>query len=266
MTENVGYLDILSGIDEIRKGDIVYVVSDVLALSIQCRERGERFDIQKFIDSILDKVGEEGTVLFPTFNWDFCKGKTFDYKKTVSKTGALGNAALKRQDIKRSKHPIYSFAVWGKYQEKLTSMDPADAFGPGTIFEFLHKNHAKALVVGLTTMEGLTFCHYVEQIVGVPYRYLKNFTADYVDAEGNCSAKTYSMYVRDLDMDPRHINGFLPLGKILEQLGVSKNYEFGGIPFHVVNLEAMFEVEKIDILCNDSRNMYVYNHLDGGAK
>ena len=261
MGEYISYQNIIDQIDDIQKGDIVYLVSDILELSVVTKENGEKFDRNLFIDTLLRKVGPEGTVLIPTFNWGFCKGELFDIRKTVSRTGALGNAAIRRDDFKRTKHPIYSFMVWGKDQKKLTDMDPKDGFGPGTIFEYMHREKAKALVVGLHTMAGLTFCHYVEQMVGVPYRYLKDFTAKYIDEQGNSSVKTYSMYVRDLEMDPRYIDEFRPLGNILEALNVSVNYDFNGIEFHVVDLETMYKVEEIDILCNDSRNMYVYNHI-----
>lgn len=261
MEQYIAYEKIMDKIDRIEEGDIVYVVSDVLQLSIACRENKERFDINRFIDTILAKVGPEGTVLIPVFNWGFCKGETFDISKTISRTGALGNAALKRADFKRTKHPIYSFMVWGKDMEVLAAMDYKEAFGQESIFGYMHQNHAKALVIGLPTMSGLTFIHYVEQMVGVPYRYSKDFTAVYIDGEGVESTKTYSMYVRDLDMDPRHIDGFLPLGKILEQLNVSRTYYMNDIEFHAVDLENMYKIAEIDITLNDSRNMYHYNHL-----
>ncbi len=259
MKEYVSYDEIVKKIEDIKEGDIVYVVSDVLALSIVSKEAKVKFDINKFIDSILEKVGEEGTVLIPTFNWGFCKGETFDIKKTVSKTGALGNAALKRSDFKRSKHPMYSFAIWGKDKEILTTMDYKEGFGEGSIFEYLYEKKAKAFVIGLPTLSGLTFIHYVEQCVGVPYRYSKDFTANYIDENGCESQKTYAMYVRDLDMDPKHIEGFKPLGEILEKLGVSKTYFFNDIEFHIVDLENMYTITKMDITLNDSKNMYVYN-------
>lgn len=261
MDKYISYENIIGCFDEIARGDIVYVVSDVLALSVKARENKERMDLNRLIDSILNKVGPEGTVLIPTFNWDFCKGETFDIRKTVSRTGALGNAALKRADFKRSKHPLYSFMIWGKDRELLTEMDPKDAFGADSVFGYLHRNKAKALVIGLPTLSGLTFIHYVEQMVGVPYRYSKDFTAGYVDANGSESQKTYSMYVRDLDMDPRHIDGFRPLGDILEYKGISINYCINEVEFHIVDLERMYAVVEDDIVNNDSKNMYYYNHL-----
>ena len=162
MNEYIPYERIIEQIDDIKQGDTVYIVSDILALSIASRENGERFDIQKFIDSILKKIGEDGTILIPTFNWGFCKGETFDIRKTVSKTGALGNAAMKRKDFKRTKHPIYSFMVWGKDKELLTNMDYQEGFGQDSVFDYMYKKKAKALVIGLPTLSGLTFIHYVE--------------------------------------------------------------------------------------------------------
>lgn len=261
MEQYISYKKIVGQIRDIQKDDKVYLVSDILELSIIAKENGEKFDMNIFIDSLIEKVGPEGTIMIPTFNWGFCKGELFDIRKTVSRTGALGNAAMRRADFKRTKHPIYSFMVWGKDKELLTEMDPKDGFGPGSVFEYMHREKAKSLVVGLHTMAGLTFCHYVEQAVGVPFRYVKDFTAEYIDADGNKEMRTYSMCVRDLDMDPQYVDEFRPLGNILEALNVSVNYKFNGIEFHVVDLVNMYKVEEIDILLNDSRNMYVYNHI-----
>lgn len=258
MTELIPYESILQQIQDIKKGDIVYLVSDIIKLAMVYKKEKQDFSMSLFLDSIIDKIGQEGTLLVPTFNWDFCQGKAFDIKKTVSKTGALGNAAIKHPLFKRSKHPIYSFCIWGKDQDYLTSIDPKDAFGEDSIFAYLHEKKAKALVVGIPPMHGLTFCHYVEQKVGVPYRYLKDFTAAYTDYEGILSEKTYSMYVRDLVRNPQYKNRFENLGNILMQLNISKQYEFNGVPFHVVDLENTYIVIEMDIKLNDSGNLYTY--------
>ena len=65
------YEEIINQINEIGKGDIVYLISDVLNLAKQTAQNGERFDKNAFIDSILRKVGEEGTVLITTVSWRF---------------------------------------------------------------------------------------------------------------------------------------------------------------------------------------------------
>lgn len=254
----IPYQEIVMQIDEIKKGDIVYVVSDILELTKNARNNGERFNIAFFVKSLQEKVGEEGTLLFPTFNWEFCKGKAFDYKRTPGKTGALGNKVLRIEGFKRSKHPIYSFAIWGNKQKELCEIDPPNSFGENTVFDFLHDNYAKALIIGLPSLVGLTYLHQIEKKVGVPYRYDKEFTAIYIDEFGKSEEKTYSMYVRDLDMNPLHINGFEPLARWIEEENKSRRYEFNGVEFHTLKLRDIAPMIEADILSNDSKKMYHY--------
>ena len=113
---------------KIEKGDVVLLTSDITDLFLQCQDNGEILDVNILLDHFKEAVGEEGTLLIPTYNWGFCQGKPFDYKKTPSKTGAIGNAALRRKDFIRTKHPIYSFAVWGKDADKLVAMDNIESW------------------------------------------------------------------------------------------------------------------------------------------
>lgn len=248
-------------IDDIKEGDIVYVISDVLELAKISRMHGEKFDAQQFLDTIMKKVGIEGTILIPTFNWDFCEGKKFDYKNTPGKTGALGNAALKNTKFKRTCHPVYSFAVWGHKQGEISLIDVEDSFGKGTIFDYLYRNKAKSLVIGLNALEGLTMVHYVEQIVGVPYRYFKEFEGKYIDGNGIEQKKKMQMYVRDLSIDPEE--DMEHLSQILEDLKISNTRMINGIPFRVVLLEQACQIVKIDVELNGSKNLYQFKNIRG---
>lgn len=250
----ISYTKILEQIDDIEEGDIIYVISDVLELAKISRLHGEKFDAQQFLDTLMKKVGMHGTILVPVFNWDFCEGKPFDYRNTPGKTGALGNAALKNMEFKRTRHPVYSFAVWGNRQNEICSIDVEDSFGSGTIFDYLYKNKAKSLVIGLNALEGLTMVHYVEQIVGVPYRYFKEFEGRYIDCEGIEQKKKMLMYVRDLNIDPEE--DMVHLSQILEDLKISNTRIINGIPFRVVLLEQTCQIIKMDIELNGSRNLY----------
>lgn len=241
-------------IKDINQGDLVYVISDVLELAKVTRNNGEKFDAKDFLSTLIHKVGKEGTVVIPTFNWDFCEGKTFDYNKTSGKTGALGNAALKDERFKRTKHPIYSFAVCGRGQEDICSIDTEDSFGESTVFGYLYRNNAKAFVIGLNALEGLTMVHYVEQIIGVPYRYFKTFEGKYIDEQGAEQIKRASMYVRDLKIDPEE--DMEHLSQILEDLNISRTKIINGIPLRVVLLRQTCEIVKMDIELNGSKNLY----------
>lgn len=256
MGEYISCLHIMDCLNEIQTGDIIYVVSDVLELAKSAREHGERFDRDAFLSDLQKKVGEQGTIMIPTFNWDFCRGIAFDYYNTPCRTGALGTAALRRKDFIRTKHPIYSFAVWGKDAEYLAAQDEKNSFGENSLFDYMYKNDAKALVIGLDAMDGLTFMHHVEQMVGVPFRYDKVFAADYTDQENKTTRKEYTMYVRDLEIDAKeHTKHF---SELLEDLNISRTKMINGVPFRIVYLRPLYELEKMDILYNDCRNLYRY--------
>lgn len=186
---------------KINKGDIVFFTSNITSIAFDAAMNKKSFDINLIIDLLIEKVGENGTLLFPVYNWDFCGGKAFDYKNTVSKTGIIGNEALKRNDFKRTKNALYSFAVWGKDKDYLCSLDPVISLGKNTVFEYMHLNNAINVVLDVAFSDHYTVCHYVEQLLGVPYRYNKYFKSDYIDEHGNVSKKTYSMCVRYLELD-----------------------------------------------------------------
>ena len=98
--------------------DQVYLPScfDIKKILIHYKKQKEKLNPNLILDSVLSKIGDDGTLLLPTFNWDFCNGKEFNYFKTPSKSGSLTKVALSRNDFIRTKNPIYSFAVSGKSQ------------------------------------------------------------------------------------------------------------------------------------------------------
>lgn len=194
----VSYLQIVNHID-IHRGDHILVSSDMSKLAYHCRKNGELFDGNLFIDTLMQKIGPTGTLVFPTYNWDFCKGIAFDYTKTKSAVGALTNIALERADFIRTKHPIYSFVVWGASQEVLCNLDNIGSFDAESPFHFFYQHDFKNLFIDVDYNHAATFVHYCEEKVGVPYRFHKPFSADYVDEFGVKSVRTYTMYVRNLD-------------------------------------------------------------------
>lgn len=249
-------MDWLRSFDWIKKGDCVYVISDMLELAKVFRAQGKRLVLDDLLEALQELTGEEGTLLFPAFNWDFCKGVGYDHHKTPVRTGALPKAALQRKDFARTSHPIYSFAVWGAHKDELLSNDSLDSFGPGTIFEQMLQWDARALVIGMAALRGNTYIHHVEQTVGVPYRYNKEFTGDYTDQAGVCERRTYRMYVRDLELDPRHIDGFRPLEEKMSREGLIQTAFYETVPCHLMRIADLDRAVRQDILENDSKNMY----------
>jgi len=237
----------------INKGDVILIHSNILPILYKHAEKED--DIQKvtnkFIDILIDIVTEEGTILLPTFNWDFCKGKAFSYKKTKSKVGSLTNVALKRADFKRTKHPIYSFTIWGNFKNYLCSLDTKNSYGKDSPFGFLHEQNGKILLINVDYQSSFTFAHYVEEQLNVGYRYHKDFSAGYIDEEGNESKKTYDIFVRDLD---RGVTTWVnPMGKILEDEEIAQVFVIEGNTFVVMKAKDAFDRIKIEL----QRNPYL---------
>lgn len=240
----------------LEKGDSVWLSSDAKTLLYSSLENGGTGDLNELIDGITDVIGPGGTLLIPTFNWDFCNGKTFDIRKTPCKTGIIGKVALKRDDFKRTRHPLYSFAVWGKDKEELCGMDNKSSFGADSPFTYCRDHNTKNVFIDVECQHSFTFVHYVEEQAGVPYRYLKDFTAGYIDYDGAESLRTYSMNVRDLSMDV--FITIYPLEEDFIRAGASKRYSVNEIPMKTIEMGKTYDIIYDDVVNNKSRKICTY--------
>lgn len=235
-------------------GDVVLLSSDIMQLTFTSVRNGERFDREAFLESILAAIGPEGTLLVPTYNWDFCHGVPFDYHKTPCKTGTLGTVALKHPAFRRTQHPLYSFAVAGRDRDLLCAMQNVSSFGPDSPFGYLERNRAKNIIIGIHYTDCFTFVHHMEEVCGIStYRFQKTFTAPYIDSEGRESTRSYSMLVRNYDT---YLETDLTLiGEKMEQAGAARLLVLNDIPCRIVDLAAAAPVIKDDILNNASRGL-----------
>lgn len=234
---------------ELQNDDTLLIGSNITKFGYELYKRKIKFNPDEFIDE-LQKYLNRGTILFPTFNYDFCRGEPFDYKNSLPQNmGALSNRAFKREDFKRTKHPIFSFMVWGKYQKELVNLNNISSFGIDSPFGFLYLKKAKMLLIDVEYNHSFTYLHFVEQQAGVDYRYNKIFEAPYIDENGKKEIKKYSMLVRDLKKGV--VNNSNPLGKILEEKGISKVYNvLGESVWRVVDLNRSFDIIKNEAIYN----------------
>ncbi len=242
----------------LKRGDSVWISSDVKELLYNCIKHEDDTDLNVLLDSVIDIIGPEGTILVPTFNWDFCKGKTFDIRKSPSQTGSIGKIALKREDFKRTRHPIYSFAVWGAGADELVAMDNRSSFGNDGPFRWCRDHDTKNVFIDVECQHSYTFVHYVEEVVGVPYRYLKNFTAGYIDENGEESVRTYSMHVRDLKADI-YVTIY-PYEEDFIKARASRRYEVNGIPMKTVSIGKTYGIILDDVRYHNSSKLCTYSY------
>lgn len=239
----------------IMKGDRVFISSAVRQLIRICRENGDDEDLNVLIDAFINAVGEEGTVIFPTYNWDWCKGCDFDYIHTPSQVGALSSTALGRSDFKRTRHPIYFFAVWGRDQEYLCNLENKSAFGADSPFAYFVEKNVKNVIINVEFKHSFTFVHFVEEQLweSVSYRYMKNFRANYIDEFGEVSKRVYSMMVRSYWWEVvEEVDNF---EDDFISNGAQVNHNINGLKFAVIDLAKTYPIIKNDILYNGSKKL-----------
>ncbi len=242
---------------EIKRGDLIYVSSDITFLPLMLKKNGCRLSVDHVLNEIVDQlqsvVSEEGTVVFPLFSWAFCRGETFDCRNTPGEVGAFSNWVFRnRSDFARTRHPIYSFLIWGKCKEDLVNIDNQESWGIDSPFQYMYDRGAKQILLGCTLQRGFTFVHYIEQKLRVPYRHHKIFVGGYIDQNGKRTIRAYSMYVRDLD---QKIKGYLP-DSILREEGMATDGSDPGIKLFNVNVRACCDYIENDFISNGGRNCY----------
>ncbi len=230
----------------VHKGDLLYVSSDITMLMYRMgREYGIKDKkakndfLNRFVDALQDMTGAEGTLMIPMFTWSFCRGADYDVRTTPGEVGALGNWILEnRMDFKRTAHPLYSFMTAGKDADLLCGMNNKTAWGEDSPFGYLHRKGGKNLLFHVTMERCFTFTHYVEQCIGAPYRYMKDFRGTYVDADGNRSDRIYTMFVRDLEIDSKQVTP----DDCLDRAGAAVSAEYDRHPLKLVDLKKAYPV------------------------
>ena len=211
----------------------------------------EKLKIEK--GSILLLTENSLTLLIQTFDWRFCKGEKWDIKNSRSKTSFMGNTALKRDDFIRTKHPIYSFAVTGKYKNKLANLENIGSFDKNSPFHFMYKKKAKMIIIDIPLHGSFTFAHFVEEMEQVDYRYNNGFVSTYIDSQGEESIRSYDMFVRDLEK--KLIVDHKPLEKLFIKNNVMEKYIVNKLHIIYVDLFEAYNLIKNDIRHNNSKSL-----------
>lgn len=234
---------------DIKKNDRLLISSNLLPILSRYKKENKIFNPNILLDSLINRVGKEGTILIPAFNFDFCSGKVYDYVNSPPTTGSLARIALKRHEFKRTIHPIHSYLVFGKDQNYLCNLKNISSFGCESPFNYMHKNEVKNFFIGINYKKALTIVHYCEEKVGVDYRYLKEFKSYYINEKREKKFKSYKMYARK-NLEDSIETGINPiLDDLLIEKNAYKNYNINNIEFNLVNLKIT-----ADILINDLKN------------
>ena len=226
-------------------GDILLVHSDISVFG-RLASYNRDFLFSALIDILKNVVTPEGIILMPTFSYSFCEDKVFELDTTKSKVGALTEYFRTCPEVVRTMHPIFSFAIWGKNKESYLSISK-DSFDQDSVFGKIHKNRGKILFLG-APFQSCTFIHYIEQIHGVPYRYIKKFPG-VIKSTNSEYMDEYFYFVRDLDLEKNELD-LSRLEKYLVQKKVIRSTCIGNGRVLLIDSEQLYS-ETWDLLNND---------------
>ncbi len=213
--------DLISKFKElgIKEGDVILVHSSFNSLGNISNDPDE------VINALLTVLGKNGTLIVPTFNFDFCNGKLFNVNETPSQMGIITEFVRKNPSSIRTKDPVYSFAIMGKLKDELGKLVYDSCYGKDSMFSQLRKYNGKILIIGLAYNDSMTFFHHIEEMEGCDYRYFKEFSGNIIDFDGINKKTKIKIFVRNLEKKVE--TDVDKMGVILENDGLVNSIKIG---------------------------------------
>jgi aminoglycoside 3-N-acetyltransferase len=252
---------VTDGTQNLFEGALIREGSTLLLHSSTARLlRQHRVTPVQILEAILDRLGAEGTLLLPLFNFDFTNGVPFDVRSTPSHMGALTEAGRAWPGSVRTGHPVYSFAAIGKHADQFARVDNKSAYGAQSPFSILRQLDGEIAVIDLPDQNSMTFYHHVEEMMEVPYRFHKEFTGEYTDWAGETAQRTYSIFVRDLDAGVR--TSVDRMGDRLWAQGLYRGEKpKAGTGMRIIGANAMFE-EVSKVIASGKAEQFLFEYAE----
>jgi aminoglycoside 3-N-acetyltransferase len=222
----------------IGKGDCLFVHSGLKSLGKFVPPAGKN-SLDALLDAFVQAIGEDGTLVVPTFNFGFCKGKAFDLQHTPSEgMGAFSEFIRLKPEALRSRHPFQSVAAVGRLAAAIAGAQGRSAFAPGGAFDVMLKHGCKIVFFGVYFVE--TFAHVAEERALVPYRFWKTFTGEFVDGETSRRIQV-DFFARKLELVPEPVLDIEKLGRFLRDRKIIASAGLGSGSVSVCNAQALVD-------------------------
>ena len=223
---------------KIKKGDTIFFHGDSMGL-FQVKGSGPKEKTDFFWKCVIEFIGKNGTIIVPSFTYSINKKKIFDTNKTKSKIGQFSEDFRKNNLSGRTSDPIFSVCVYGKDKIKIKKLPYSNSFGKNSIFDYLYLNNVKLICLGCG-LEAVTFLHYVEQALNVPYRKFKIFNAKILDKKRKIINKKIKFFCIPDNKDYNYDLNILEKEMIKKRkicasnFGRIKSYSFKAVDFFTI--------------------------------
>lgn len=243
----------------IEKNDTVLVHSDIA--SFGTTENFSRKDaLNIFYESFMEVLGSEGTLCVPAYFYEYARfGIPYDISLSpVSKElGVFSKFINSLPESKRSCNPLAAVAAVGKNAEYICEIKNRHNYGEDSAFNRLHKLNAKIVMLG-TSLNSVTFVHYVEYHVGVPHMYNKIYNIPVLNnGEVIFDWSISSVRYLNADVSYSRLNGdeMTQTSDILSKYNIIKYQQYLENKIYVSNAEVLYNTFSNGIVLNP------YEHL-----
>ena len=193
--------DVLWALEDsgLERGDTVFITTGLGMLGrpdgVSSAEELNQF----FFDCFRELLGDEGTILIPTYSYTFggstlSKPVLYDPAKTPAKIGPFPEFFRQQSGVQRTLDPMMSVSGLGPACDDLFKALPKTSYGKDSIFDRLIKTEAKCCSVGLGA-NWTPFIHHLDWLMKVPFRYDKIFFGQ-IKADGKIVDTTWNYFVR----------------------------------------------------------------------
>lgn len=222
----------------IQKGDEVFIHSNLGFFGKLENCTNKEYLCETFLTAIQNVIGENGTIIVPTFSYSFCKGELFEPQKTKSGCGMFAEYIRKQKDAVRSMEPNFSVASLGANNSYLEQIGH-EAFGKNSFWEKWNDGN-RGKILNLNFDCGSTFVHFIEHENDVPYRYNKSFNGEILLEDGKKKRDYYVHYVYDKEREIDAPN-FSRLDQLCKTEKICKSAKLGKGNINVMNTNQYFE-------------------------
>jgi len=232
----------------IKKGDTVFFHGNSMAI-FQVEGSDSKSKTNFFWKSVFNYLGKNGTVIVPSFTYSINRNDFFDNKKSISKIGQFSEDFRKIYLPDRTNDPIFSVCVYGKQSKIIKKLPYKDSFGKNSIFDYLYSENVKLICLGCE-LKVVTFLHYIEQSLQVPYREFKIFNTKVLNKKNKIINTKIKFFCR-----PANSNYSYNLNKLKKEMVKQKKLcicKFGRIKSYSFKARDFFEICK-NILKNNNK-------------
>lgn len=216
------------------RGKNIIIHSNLLSFGkIMCK-------VQDLYEKIRDILGEESTIVIPSYTMYLDEQTPFDVKSSMPLAmGSLSKFMMNKTEVSRTYSPTHSHFIDGPLKEKLININPYISFGKGSIFEKLHNLDFELILLGCSFQEGATFVHHVEATVGVKYRKWIKIKRKIVGKNGNVKNVFINYYARKNNTD--YFTDLFYLQNTLTKMGINKSVAIHYGESHSIKLKKLFD-------------------------